>query len=650
MYKFKNKINDIWNIIKKNKRLKYLSLMSVLVLFCLALNVTFAKYTASKNNKGTDITIGDLKYNMIINEVELNESVGTKIPSNTIIGDRIILLKAGKTEQFNVTLISKNTFDTKYEITYRVCTDEKCTSFLDTPSEIDIAYQAETPYVNGTIKAEKSKSLILISDNQSSSNYYVQISLNAGYSHNELALENQITNSISSATLDGNLQIIAYVEGVEVEAFPTTDNFNVSISCKSPTNSTSNVVGTAVWSGTKWVINVVSIDSRNTTCKVYFTEKTGEEIKAPTGWYTAADGTLLAAMRNGNVIGTPATIPGKEISTANEKVLAFTPDDYGTSFYYRGAVTNNFVVFANMCWRIVRITGNGAIKLVLYNRNDSSLENPCNQTGNNLSFAKYKGNTVTTKFNPSELLNAYVGFMYGSPDSSSYAAEHENRNDSTILINLKTWYDSKLRNYNDMLADTVWCNDKNLVGYDGYSDNWGDYGAYKRLINPNLEHSASLLCDTISKTNVDKNLSRFTSSDTINGNGKLKGSNGVGELDYKIGLLTADEVAFAGAKTPEEDGSSDANNTTYYLYANAKTAYWTLSPAGRAESTLESLRDAILMSNIYVNSAGAFLEGVVSASYGLRPAIALLSSVTIASSDGTSGDGTATNPYVIKTS
>lgn len=640
MYRFKEKMSETWYAIKKAKRIKYLSCISLLILLFFVLNITFAKYTASENNKSADIIIGDLKYQMIINEIELNDSVGTKLPSNTIIGDRIILLKAGKTEQFNITLISQNNFDTKYEITYKVCTNKKCVSFIDTPLEIDIAYQSETPYVNGIIKKQKSKSIVLISDNQTTEDYYVQIDLNAGYSHNDLKLSDgsRITNSISSGTLEGNLQILAYVEGVEVETFPTTDNFNVNISCKSPTNNASNVIGTALWNGSKWVINIASIDSRNTTCKVYFTEKSGEEINAPTGWYNAESGTLLAAIRKNSIIGTTATIPGREISTATEKVLASTEDDYGTTFYFRGAVTNNFVIFANMCWKIVRVTGNGSIKLVLYNRNDSNLENPCNQTGNNLSFAKYKGNTTTTKFNSSSGMNAYVGLMYGSPDSETYAAEHANKNDSTILTNLKTWYDTKLRNYNDMLADIIWCNDKSVLGSGtGYSNDWGDYGSYQRLINDSVEHQPSLLCSTITMENVEKNLSRFTSSDIINGNGKLKGSNGVGELDYKIGLLTADEVAFAG-------GINDDNNTSYYLYANAKANYWTLSPAGRIDAS------GTIMTNIIISASGAIIEEDVINSYGLRPAVALLSSVTIATDDGTSGNGTATNPYIIKTS
>ena len=40
-------------------------------------------------------------------------------------------------------------------------------------------------------------------------------------------------------------------------------------------------------------------------------------------------------------------------------------DDYGVSYYYRGAVEDNYVTFADMCWRIVRIQGDGSVKLIL---------------------------------------------------------------------------------------------------------------------------------------------------------------------------------------------------------------------------------------------------------------------------------------------
>ncbi len=273
MNKYKEKIGNILNKVKGNKRILYLTFCTVLILSCLVLNVTFAKYTDKTNKQEANIIIGDLKYNMVINEVTTNESVGTKLPSNTIIGDRIILLKAGKTEQFNMIFSSLNEIDTKYEIIYRVCTDVNCTSFIDTPNTIQIAYHIDTPDVSGTISAGKMKSIILVSDNQDDNDYYVQIDLNVGYAHNELALTNQISNKFEPGSLEGNLSIIAYVDGVEVETFPTEPNYETGITCLYKNGNTSTARGVFKYiAGKGWVVDVFDLDKSLTTCRVDFTK------------------------------------------------------------------------------------------------------------------------------------------------------------------------------------------------------------------------------------------------------------------------------------------------------------------------------------------------------------------------------------------
>jgi hypothetical protein len=81
--------------------------------------------------------------------------------------------------------------------------------------------------------------------------------------------------------------------------------------------------------------------------------------------------------------------------------MYMAPDDYGTSYYFRGNITNNFVSFAGMCWRIVRVTGDGSIKLALYNYNPNSASNPCaaSEDGDTNAFARYTGTTYTSAFN-----------------------------------------------------------------------------------------------------------------------------------------------------------------------------------------------------------------------------------------------------------
>ena len=293
----------------------------------------------------------------------------------------------------------------------------------------------------------------------------------------------------------------------------------------------------------------------------------------------------------------------------SEALLASTEDDYGTSYYFRGAVKNNYVEFANKCWRIVRITGDGSVKLVLHNDNVNNTKNPCSSSNNSTTgaFARYSGTTYESAFNTSYNDNAYVGFMYGTVGASSYAATHANTNKSTILTNLETWYTNNLASYADKLADTIWCNNKKTKSGLGYGTENTDYNNNLSLICPN--------------DNDGGKLSKFTVDDTINGNGNLT---------YKIGLLTADELIFAGYKR------WGVNNSVYiYENANEKNSYWwTLTPDrydGYATNVL--MRDGILYNDM----------DLVDKNIGLRPAISLISSTTISG-----GSGTSEAPYIIE--
>ena len=176
-----------------------------------------------------------------------------------------------------------------------------------------------------------------------------------------------------------------------------------------------------------------------------------------------------------------------------EALLASAEDDYGTSYYFRGAVKNNYVQFANKCWRIVRIVGDGSVKLVLHNDNTTKVANPCSSANNsnNAAFARYSGTTYNSAFNSSYNDNAYVGFMYGATGASDYASAHANTNKSTILNNLESWYKNNLESYENKLADTIWCNDKStFTTYTsgstygtglGYGTNQTGYGASNRV-------------------------------------------------------------------------------------------------------------------------------------------------------------------------
>jgi len=311
-----------------------------------------------------------------------------------------------------------------------------------------------------------------------------------------------------------------------------------------------------------------------------------------------------------------------------EAILASTEDDYGTSYYFRGVIKNNYVQFANKCWRIVRINGNGSVKLVLNNDNTSGDANPCATVVSSKSaFAHYSGSTNSTQFNGNRDDNTYVGLMYGTISATNYASAHANINKSTILTNLETWYKNNLASYESKLADTIWCNDKSTfttfrngstygTGL-GYGTNRTGYGAYNRIYggDTSVYANPSMICPN---DNNGGKLSKFTVGDTINGNGNLT---------YKVGLLTADEAAFAGFV----NGKS---NYSTYLQENTDNQGW---------QTLTSCYfDGEYAMNFYVG-VGSLSYTTVTSYLALRPAISLISATTISGGSGTSED-----PYVIK--
>ena len=317
-----------------------------------------------------------------------------------------------------------------------------------------------------------------------------------------------------------------------------------------------------------------------------------------------------------NEVKTPITTPGAGISTADEALLASSEDDYGTSYYFRGAVKNNYVEFANKCWRIVRVGGDGSVKLILHNDNTAGAVNPCDAANNsaNAAFARYSGTTYKSAFNTNYNDNAYVGFKYGTVGAGDYALTHANTNKSTILTNLETWYTNNLKTYESVIDDNVWCNDKTNVtdtSYDpwgitpngkGYAKNVTYYGATQRL--------------------VSKSKSAGGAGPSLKCNGELS------KITSKVGLITADELAFAGY-------AFNIGNTTTYLQENATDTYWwSLSPINFNGS------------NAYVWSVVGSLGGLYNYSVrnacGLRPSISLVSSTTISSGTGTSED-----PYVV---
>ena len=310
-------------------------------------------------------------------------------------------------------------------------------------------------------------------------------------------------------------------------------------------------------------------------------------------------------------------------------------DDYGTSYYFRGAPINNYVKFAGFYWRIIRINGDGSIRMI-YAGDASVIDGLANKAevlanGYDDSSTQYT-QIGTSPFNSSYNDNAYVGYMYGTVGSDNYNDTHTNTNNSTIKTYIDTWYENNLRNtaYESYIADSIFCNDRSVASADtisyansnfnpstpyttnAFGTNWTIYGASGRQIeqfNQGLGNRARLTCP-------NKN-DAFTVSDTMHGNGAL---------DYPVGLITIDEANIAG-------GAEGYNVQTTSHYLRTGNWYRTGSPWAYRDGK------AYVQS---VDDGGTLGAEDVHGGSGVRPVINLKSGSL------TTGSGTASNPYEVE--
>ena len=295
-------------------------------------------------------------------------------------------------------------------------------------------------------------------------------------------------------------------------------------------------------------------------------------------------------------------------ATTNEGMYA-ADDDYTAttgmkSYYFRGAVDNNWVKFGkytkdmyncnddisftdtgNSCtkiasngddiyWRIIRINGDGSIRMIY-----SGVTPPTESTKVIKTTDTSLGNSSSTYYSETEI------------------------NDWYKTTTLETDSATKI-----LVADKIFCADKTTSSPSTSSPQtpvfrapaqFLYYGAQVRL-NSN---KPILTCPTASD--------KFT----------VGTSNGNGALTYPVGLITADEIVMAGG---------GAENSSYYLYTSQN--YWSYSPA-------YTMGDGYYY--FYVDSSGDFQSHSISGYYGARPVISLSSKAKL------SGSGTYNDIYTV---
>jgi hypothetical protein len=300
------------------------------------------------------------------------------------------------------------------------------------------------------------------------------------------------------------------------------------------------------------------------------------------------------------------------VSGTNEGMYA-KEDDYGISYYFRGAVDSNWVYFADKYWRIVRINGDGSIRIVY-----SGTMAPIAST----SVVKKGMDTQLHEKKQFNMLNdraEYVGYMY-ELDKLRGTSE-----DSVIKTTLDEWFSNNLMGYEEYLEDVVFCSDRTFqtgqVGNYSFSGKGVGtlatlFSGAKRIYKENEfkpgGSGPSLVCGHKEDA--------FTVEDIGRGNG---------QLTYPIGLLTSDEVVMGGL-VGGLSSSSSTNATKNYLYTNED--YWLLTPG---------VYNSNLIGGFYVTNKGYLTFDKMNTLRGVRPVVNLSPDLFVI------GSGTWNNPYVV---
>ncbi len=311
----------------------------------------------------------------------------------------------------------------------------------------------------------------------------------------------------------------------------------------------------------KYGQHVIENISKNDKCYLYF-DKNTEIVN-----------TVLGSIEVNNYT------PDFSLTATTDEGIFKAEDNDGVSYYWRGAATTNYLKFGGYCWRIIRINGDGSLRLI-YNGPTTD------QTGETTQIG-------LSSFNDNYGDNAYIGYMYGTPESNTYEETHANINDSKIKLFIEDWYNKNIvnKNYsNKIISTNSFCSERSLYQGKGYGKNKTSYiGAFR--VHQKIP---SLKCSQ--------------ESDLFN---------------IPVGLITADEFIMAGNTYPKRNSKS-------FLYTNE--TYWTMTPSGYGYAGV-----------FYISVNGSIevysVNGTAKIS-GVRPVLNIQTTIL-------GGTGTENDPYIV---
>ena len=370
-------------------------------------------------------------------------------------------------------------------------------------------------------------------------------------------------------------------------------------------------------------------------------------------------------------------------------------------YYYRGAVDNNHVLFANLCWEIIRTTETGGVKLIY----DGV---PSNGVCANTGEASYLTNT--SAFNSSYNSPAYVGYMYGS--AYTYSSKTMSSLSGNIVYGNDVSYDAATGKYT--LVDTIikdvadWATDYSTIGskyhytcftssntctqvnYMHYSDSSSSYyfiltdgkkhtDILEEMLNNNTnESTAKKAIDLWYSSNMtsytsqleditfcnDRSISSYGGWDKDTSNSSDLGDSDLlfgmldkVEIDYELGLASLTSSLICSREIDKFTVNSDNGNGALTYPVGLITADEIVHAGGGLldnnsfylytdERDMWSLSpssfDHVSAVGFYLSSTGNFGSTYVDFAYGLRPVVSLKPGTVVVE-----GNGSSTSPFIV---
>ena len=347
----------------------------------------------------------------------------------------------------------------------------------------------------------------------------------------------------------------------------------------------------ASWDDYNWTLKLNGLNKKS-KCNLYFrTDKITKDIIKSLD----ISGKCPSMNSDGSV-----KIEGAE---TDNSLVCRTLDDEGTSYYYRGNVSNNYVKFADKYWRILRINGDGSIRLIY----DGTSIHKNSESSEDRIIGK-------SAFNEDSSDNAYVGYMYGTSGSSSYEETHKNINDSTIKKYLDTWYKNNLKNtkYEQYIVNNIFCSERAF----------GEYHTDSNFVNLGYGKTLTQYRGSYGPWSA--------SSDSNNAKMTYKCQNNNDVLKLPIGLITKDEGVLAGGYNVRNDN----------LFISDGNENWTISPD--CYNDMDNYEEKGASNRCFFGSGYFSCDSNVTVELGVKPVINLKAGSL------KSGLGTMESPYTVE--